>query len=112
MHQEIYDHLVEIARGQALCTYSDIAPLANVDLTVEADRVQLAGYLAEICHHEDQAGRPMLSAIVIHSGGDNNPGNGFFELAQVMGKFNGTMDRVIFWAREVHAVFSAWGPPP
>lgn len=111
MNQSIYEFLGAIARHSGLCTYGDVAPLVELDLDNEADRETLSGYLAEICLYEQQQGRPMLSALVIHSGGDNNPGNGFFELGEQMGKFNdtgGPMGRVIFWVQEVKAVHDAW----
>lgn len=111
MNQQIYEFLGAIARNSGLCTYSDVAPIVDLNLENDADRETLSGYLAEICQHEQQGGRPMLSALVIHSGGDNNPGNGFFELAEQMGRFNGTggtMGRVIFWINEVKSVHDAW----
>jgi len=59
MHQGIYDRLIELARaipGQ-LTTYSDIAPLAGLSMSNDADRDQISALLDEIFLHEVMGGK-------------------------------------------------------
>jgi hypothetical protein len=62
--------------------------------------------LGEISEVESEAGRGMLSALVVHKGGDFQPGPGFFELAEKLG--HDTSDIEKFWVQEVKRVFAAW----
>ncbi len=62
--------------------------------------------LGEISEAESEAGRGMLSALVVHKGSDYQPGPGFFELAKELG--HDTSDIEKFWIQEVKKVFAAW----
>ena len=111
MHTGIYNRLLELARAQQLTTYSNIAPLAGLSMENEADRDRISQLLGEIVLHEAGEGRPMLTAIVIHRGNDNNPGEGFFAIATQLGLFNGSrhqLRRLEFWARQVQEVNTYW----
>jgi len=113
MHRPIYNRLLELARAHPgrLTTYSDIAPLADLTMDVEEDREKMSRLLEEILVHEAHAGRPLLTAIVVHRGNDNNPGEGFFSAATELGKFNGSreqMARLEFWVRQVSDVHAYW----
>lgn len=112
MHTSIYNNLVAVARGEpGLTTYSDIAPLANLSMDREEDRDKISRLLEEILQHEVAEGRPLLTAIVVHRGGDNNPGEGFFVAATRLGRYGGGRDqmrRLSFWVREVNAVREYW----
>jgi hypothetical protein len=55
---------------------------------------------------EDEAGRGMLSCLVVHKHGDYQPGPGFFELAETLG-YNKT-DVIHLWIDQVKKVFEAW----
>jgi hypothetical protein len=57
------------------------------------------------------SGRPSLTALVVHRGDDNNPGEGFFAESTQLGRFHGSraqMARLEFWVREVTAVHQYW----
>lgn len=111
MHAGIYDRLVDLARAQRLTTYSDIAPLAGLSMDVDQDRERISQLLGEIVVHEVRQGRPMLTAIVVHRGSDNNPGEGFFAIATELGLFNGSrqqLPRLEFWVRQVQLVNDHW----
>lgn len=111
MHTGIYDRLVDLARTQRLTTYSDIAPLAGLSMDVDQDRERISQLLSEIVLHEVGQGRPMLTAIVVHRGSDNNPGEGFFSIATELGLFNGSrqqLQRLEFWVRQVQLVNGHW----
>lgn len=112
MHTGIYLQLIELARAQRLTTYSDIAPLAGLSMNVEQDRGRISQLLGEIVIHEVSENRPMLTAIVVHRGSDNNPGEGFFSVATQLGLFNGSrqqLPRLEFWVRQVQLVNEHWG---
>jgi len=47
------------------------------------------------------------SLVVVHAGDDNMPGQGFFKLAQVLGKFDG-VDRTAFFVEELKSAHAAW----
>lgn len=111
MHMGIYNQLVELARAERLTTYSDIAPLAGLSMDVDEDRERISQLLGEIVRHEIAADRPMLTAIVVHRGSDNNPGEGFFAIATELNRFNGSrqqMHRLEFWVRQVGEVHAHW----
>ena len=111
MHMEIYDRLLELARAERLTTYSDIAPLAGLSMSNDADRDRISELLGEILMHEASEDRPLLTAIVVHRGKDNNPGEGFFSASTELGRFNGSRDpllRLEFWVRQVQEVNAYW----
>lgn len=112
MNEDLYNEIAEVAKRRVLITYGEIARTVNLDMSNDADREQMSRMLAEIASHEQQAGRPMLTAVVVHQGGDNNPGEGFFAIATEFGRFAGghnQLRRLVFWVREVAAVHDHWG---
>ena len=112
MHIGIYDRLIEVARTEpGLTTYSDIAPLADLSMDRVEDRAEISRILEEILQRESAEGRPLLTALVVHRGEDNNPGEGFFAAAARLGRFGGSrhqMQRLSFWVSEVNAVHEYW----
>jgi hypothetical protein len=62
--------------------------------------------LREIAAEENAAGRGMLTAIVVYSSGDMQPGPGFFDLAGRLGK--NTNDILRCWIKELKRVYSYW----
>lgn len=111
MNQILYTELIRLARAQNLAAYSDVAPLVGLSMDNDADRNEIARLLGEIAIHEDGEGRPMLTALIVHRGDDNNPGEGFFGIAQELGHFDGTRDpigRLTFWANQVTSVHNHW----
>lgn len=107
MNRDIYNRLIELAKVGKLTTYSEIAPLVGLSMDNYTDRENMSTILAEIARHEQALGHPMLTALVVHSGGDNNPGEGFFAIATEFSRFAGSRDqfkRLQFWVDEVKAV--------
>jgi hypothetical protein len=99
--------LIAAARAGRTLHYEDIAPDLGLNLDLEADRAECGRLLGEVSKSEVAAGRPMLSAIVVHKGGDEIPGDGFFKLAREMGRFSGG-DRTIYFAMEFKEVCEYW----
>ena len=66
---------------------------------------EMLGVISTIEHF---LGRPMLSAVVVRKD-TGKPGNGFFELAKSLGKFNPNSQRKnSFWQQELQNVYNTW----
>ncbi len=59
--------------------------------------------LGQISVEEDAAGRGLLSALVVYKDGEGQPGPGFYDLAQRLGR--DTSDKMRFWVDEVSRLF-------
>ena len=93
------------APDQRLIAYSDlVAETRSLDLEPQDDR--LAHLLGEISTAEHEAGRGMLTVVVVHKHGDQMPGPGFFQLARSLG--HDTKDREAFWIAELEKVYGVW----
>lgn len=111
MNQILYDELLRLARAKDLSTYGKVAPLIELSMDVDEDRHEIAILLGEIARHEHENNRPMLTSLIIHSGDDNNPGEGFFSIAMELENYDGSHDqltRVIFWSNQVTLVHNHW----
>jgi hypothetical protein len=75
MNDEIYERLKTTARNQDTAYYSDIAPLASLDMSNPEDRNKIADLLGEISLQEHREHHPLLSGVVIHKE-DNNLAQG------------------------------------
>jgi hypothetical protein len=109
IHEKIYERLKDVARESATITYSEIAPLAALNLENPAHRNMLGEILGEISTYELENNRPMLSSIVVHSD-DRLPGEGFFILARFLGKYHGQGEiaDMEFFVDQVKRVYSYW----
>ncbi|MFJ3044395.1 hypothetical protein ACIPEN_01075 [Herbaspirillum chlorophenolicum] len=111
MNQILYGELVRLARARALAAYSDVSPLIGLSMQNDADREEIARLLGDIAVFEHGQGRPMLTALIVHRGNDNNPGEGFFSIAHELGLYGGRRDqieRLTFWANQVTEVHNHW----
>ena len=91
------------AKGQRQVTYSDgVAEIRDI-ISFDPHDTVFHHMLGQISVEEDAAGRGMLSALVVHKHGDGQPGPGFYELAQCLGR--DTTDKVRFWVDEVNRLF-------
>ena len=95
------------ARREVIC-YSDLVNEIET-FGLEPQSAQLAHMLGEISTEEAQAGRGMLTVVVVHKFGDLMPGPGFFELARSLGYE--TADRDTFWIGELARVHKTWSCP-
>ncbi|MEX2032251.1 MAG: hypothetical protein WEA81_05235 [Dehalococcoidia bacterium] len=73
---------------------------------LEAHDTRLFQLLGDISVDEDEAGRGMLSVLVVHKTGDYQPGPGFFELAKSLGR--DTNDLLACWIQELKFVHTYW----
>ena len=106
MNTAIRTKLEDAARAGTTLTYSDVAPLAGLDMSKPDHRNQMSAILCEIGEFEHAHGRPLLTAIVIRAD-LNHPGQGFYELAKQLGLFKGG-DQISYFAQELSRVHSYW----
>lgn len=106
MNKAIYEKLKEVAKAQGITAYSDIAPLAGLDMANPDHRHKIAEILGEISRAEHTLGQPMLSAVVIQRD-SVMPGQGFFTLARELSLYAGGNDQV-FFNEELKKVHAFW----
>jgi hypothetical protein len=97
--------LIERARVGGLIPYSDLVQYIHA-IAIEAHDPRLFNLLGQISVEEDEAGRGMLSVIVVHKVGDQQPGPGFFELAKQLSR--DTSDTDACWIQELNRVHAYW----
>lgn len=103
--QEMWHILVEGAKLRGMIPYSELVQEVHA-IKFEPDSYAFHAMLGEISRDEDQAGRGMLSVIVVHKYGDMQPGPGFFELAKQLGR--NTADILMCWIEELKEVHEYW----
>lgn len=103
--QEAIEILAARARLRGMIPYSDLVRQITA-IHLEPDSFALSHFLGEISEAEDDAGRGMLTVIVVHKHGDMQPGPGFFELARRLGR--NTKDVVKCWVEELKKVHAYW----
>ena len=102
---EAREAMIAVAARRNLIAYSDlVAEIRSLDLDPQG--MHLAHMLGEISTAEHEAGRGMLTVVVVHKHGDQMPGPGFFRLARSLGQ--DTRDREAFWIGELERVYRAW----
>jgi len=103
--KEMREILIERAKVRGMIPYSElVAKIKTISLEPEA--YALAAMLGEISSEEDAAGRGMLTVIVVHKYGDMQPGPGFFDLAEELGR--DTSDILTCWVNELKRVHAYW----
>lgn len=108
--EPVYKTLPDIARARSMIAYSDLARRVGMPTDAHTLRDLVGWLLGEISSCEHQAGKPMLSAIVVTKE-DGLPGSGFFHLAVDLGKLRAGANRkarMTFWRKELRRVYSAW----
>jgi hypothetical protein len=104
--QEARTALVERAKVRGMIPYSDLVNEIHA-IRFEAHDVRLFHLLGQLSTEEADAGRGMITALVVHKHGDMQPGPGFFELAEELGR--DTSDILACWIGEVKKVHAHWG---
>ena len=103
--EEIRQILIARAKIPDPISYSELASRL-ITIQVEPNEYALAEMLGEISMSEDDAGRGLLSILVVHKDGDMMPGQGLFDLAESRGR--DTSDKEKFWIAELNYVSSHW----
>ena len=96
---DIHARLIEAAARGTTIAYSDLL----------TSRRMVGSYLYRIAKEEQAAGRPPLTALVVHKG-DRKPGPGFLEAAKWVGFWRRGETEGAVWQRAVEEVHEYWRP--
>lgn len=103
--EEARQAMIDVASRRDVMSYSDLVQrIASCNLEPHSSR--LAHLLGEISTEEDEAGRGLLTVLVVHKTGDGKPGSGFFKLAGSRGR--DISDSVECWIKELKKVHDVW----
>jgi hypothetical protein len=103
--REVREVLINRAKAGDIISYLELAVKVTA-IKLEPQSFALRTMLREIAAEENAAGRGMLTAIVVYSSGDMEPGPGFFDLAGRLGK--NTNDTLRCWIKELKRVYGYW----
>ena len=101
----VRDGVLQIAAARQTVTYGEVAGWIGWSTRNSHHRRLLGELLGQINRHEDAAGRPMLSAVVVCTD-IGRPGSGFYEEARRLGRLTGSEDG--FHEQELAAVWGEW----
>ena len=104
--ERIAARLRSVARAGRTVTYNDLTAVIGWDMDDPTAAREVAGILRAISTAEHEAGRPLLSAVVVGAK-TGRPGKGFFKLAQRLGRYDGGADGA-FFAQELRRVHEYW----
>jgi hypothetical protein len=96
--------LEKVAASKTTVTYSQLASKITA-MRYAPNGEAFSELLCDISRASHGKGRGLLSAVVVHAD-DGLPGDGFFALAEALGR--GGVDRETGWEEEVAEVYSAW----
>jgi hypothetical protein len=102
---EAREIMYEIARKRRLISYSDLVSRIQ-SVRMDAHDARLAHFLGEIATEDDDAGLGLTTVVVVHKHGDQQPGPGFFEMAEAQGR--DVSDPEACWMNELNAVYDYW----
>jgi molybdopterin synthase catalytic subunit len=102
---EVKDLLIQRAKLRGMMPYSELTTKVRT-IELEPNSQALAAMLGQVSEEEDDAGRGLLTVIVVHKVGDMQPGPGFFELAKKRGR--NPSDILKCWIDELKKVHGAW----
>lgn len=75
-------------------------------IQVEPFDQRLWEIMGDVARNEADAGRGILSVVVVHKTGDMEPGNGFYELVKYYKR--DLLDRQKCFIEELHKVHAQW----
>ncbi len=98
------DKIIEIAKKGDTITYKEL-----MEKMGGPGRGYIGEVLEEICQREHEEGRPLLSALVVHSN-DRLPGDAFWKLSLAPQHVtNGAReDKINFWRNEQRKIYEYW----
>jgi hypothetical protein len=97
--------VIAAARRRGMITYSDLVRSIR-SISLQPHDPRFFHFLGEISSEEDDAGRRLLTVVVVHKHGDMEPGKGLYELAASLGR--DTSDLQKCWIEELHSVHRTW----
>ena len=109
IYHMVYAELIQVAQHRGTITYQDIAVIAGLPTQGSYMGSELGKILGTISQDEHDAGRPMLSAVVVHK--DGTMGDGFFTFARELGLIGPEDDEEAFLKAEREKVYQTWARP-
>ncbi|MBI4212719.1 MAG: hypothetical protein HY534_00230 [Chloroflexi bacterium] len=109
--EQLRGYLVEIARAGRTATYAQVGAGIGLDVRRTADMNFLTSSLRAISEVEHREGRPLLSAVCVMAG-VKRPGQGFFDLARLVGLMPAGQDNREFFEAEIARVHAYWKDAP
>lgn len=112
MNEIVRNKLIETARRKTTITYQQLSDSCKLGLIMsesEFARAEIGRILGEISRFEHEAGRPLLSSLVI-SKGDNYQGDGFYKLCEELGfgPWKKLRDDIAFEMGQMNAAMEFW----
>ncbi len=104
--QEAKDALAARAKVRGMMSYSELTTKIKTISFNHDDPIYNRWFLRDISVDEDNAGRGMMTAMVVYKEGSMEPGPGFYELATELGRDTSDIDKC--WIEELHKVHRAW----
>jgi hypothetical protein len=99
---EAREILARVAKAESTISYGDLARgIRSIRFDPHGD--DFRHFLGQLSWEADAAGTGMITVLVVHAGGDNRPGNGFFKLAKHLGR--DVSDPDICWITELQRVY-------
>lgn len=102
--------LTAMAREQATVTYRDLCELADIPGPCRIQRI--TELLEEIVQEDLAADRPLLAAVAISRSPTGIPQRGFFQLLQLLGRYDGPDSGPVaaaFHREELELAWAYWG---
>ena len=93
--------MYEVASREDTIPYSDLVPKITA-VRMEPHDPRLAHFLGQIAREDDDEGLGLTTVVVVHKHGDQQPGPGFFEMAESQGR--SINDPTMFWIEELKRV--------
>ena len=103
--RQVMEVLTDRAKAGDVIPYIELTRNITA-IQLEPQSFALTTMMREIAAEEHAAGRGMLTALVVYSSGDMQPGPGFFALAGRLGK--NTNDQLRVWIKELKRVYGYW----
>jgi molybdopterin synthase catalytic subunit len=94
-----------VAAKKRTISYSGLVSQIR-SLRIDAHDPRLAHFLGQIAREDDDNGLGLTTVVVVHKSGDQQPGPGFFEMAQSQGRT--VLNAGDFWIEELNRVHDHW----
>lgn len=108
-----HEALLEAARNNTTIAYGDLIQIGEIDPAGKMGSDAISGALGRLLYdivHAELAQNPkapMLSAIALPKHG-NEPAEGFYVLAEGLGRYQTGEDKMAFWVKELNACYAYW----
>jgi hypothetical protein len=113
MNEQVRLHLIEVARKKKTITYQQLSDQCKLGLVMQESefaRAEIGRILGEVSIFEFNAGRPLISSLVITKG-ENYQGDGFYKLCEELGygPWKKLRDDISFEIGIMNMCYEFWG---